>query len=85
MARFGGEEFILVLPETTLQGAMQLAERIRTTLEKSDFPDIQRDITASFGVTSVKEGDVMEEIFLRADRALYCSKENGRNRVTQLA
>lgn len=85
VARFGGEEFILVLPETTLQGAMQLAERIRTTLEKSDFPDIQRDITASFGVTSVKEGDVMEEIFLRADRALYCSKENGRNRVTQLA
>ena len=85
VARFGGEEFILVLPETALQGAMQLAERIRATLEKKDFSGIQRSITASFGITDVKVGDTMEEVFLRADRALYCSKENGRNRVTQLA
>lgn len=85
VARFGGEEFILVLPETTLQGAMQLADRIRTTLERRDFSGIERSITASFGITVIKEGDAMEEILLRADRALYISKENGRNRVSQLA
>lgn len=85
VSRFGGEEFILVLPETTPQGAVQLAERIRVTLENKHFSGILRHITASFGVTCTKEGDAMEEILLRVDRALYCSKENGRNRVTQLA
>jgi diguanylate cyclase (GGDEF)-like protein len=85
VARFGGEEFILVLPETTLQGAMQLAERIRATVEETNIPGIQHTITASFGITAMSPRDCMEEILLRADRALYCSKENGRNRITQLA
>lgn len=85
VARFGGEEFILVLPETTLQGALLLAERIRATLERKDFSGIERRITASFGVTVTKKGDTLEEILLRADRALYVSKETGRNRVSQLA
>ncbi|OED35540.1 hypothetical protein AB833_30475 [Chromatiales bacterium (ex Bugula neritina AB1)] len=85
VGRFGGEEFCIVMPATSLHEAANLAETLRDTLEKgigANFLD-KCQITASFGVASIHSGaskphDMVEQ----ADRALYFSKENGRNKVT---
>ncbi|MFO0753830.1 MAG: PAS domain S-box protein [Thermodesulfovibrionales bacterium] len=79
-ARYGGEEFILCAPETTLQGALDLAEKIRQTIESHSFDNAGR-ITVSGGVTELREGDSVDSLIGRADSALYRAKEKGRNRV----
>ena len=79
-ARYGGEEFTLFAPETTLQGAMELAEKIRQTVETHSFDEVGR-ITVSIGVSEFKEGDTMDSLVRRADSALYLAKRKGRNRV----
>ena len=81
VARYGGEEFVVLLPNTDTKGAMILADRLREKI--ANAPWQQRDVTASFGVATltseIKEGS---ELTGMADRALYVSKENGRNRCT---
>ncbi|MDH5560430.1 MAG: diguanylate cyclase [Deltaproteobacteria bacterium] len=77
-ARWGGEEFILLLPQTTKQGAGLFAERIREMIEDTDFP-IAGKITASFGVAELDSDDI--ELFKKVDAALYKAKETGRNKV----
>ena len=79
-ARWGGEEFVLLLPETGFETAMQIAEKIRQETENSLFSDTCR-ITASFGVTQFLEGDTETVLINRADEALYKAKTNGRNRL----
>ncbi|MCX7711194.1 MAG: GGDEF domain-containing protein [Clostridia bacterium] len=79
-ARFGGEEFIIVLPETDIQAAEMLAERVRKDVEAFKFKKIGH-ITISLGVTSFSIGDSEETMTKRADIALYKAKNNGRNRV----
>jgi len=80
LVRWGGEEFIIIAPETDLGRAKALAERIRTAIENYRF-DQAGKITISFGVTEFKESDT-EDIFIRrADDAMYRAKEKGRNRV----
>jgi diguanylate cyclase (GGDEF)-like protein/PAS domain S-box-containing protein len=86
-ARFGGEEFVLVLPETDAEAAKQIAERCRGTIFKMQIPHEKsatgRLVTLSLGVgTIVPSHDAEPKIFIEAvDRLLYRAKQNGRNRV----
>lgn len=79
--RFGGEEFVLCLPDTPKNGALEVAERIREALEPIKIPtnDGTLQITISLGVTESKNDQKVEDTLRRADRALYRAKENGRN------
>ena len=79
LGRFGGEEFMLLLPETSLDDATQVAERIRTVCAE---PGQQPGCTVSIGVASLLDSrDSMEALLARADAAMYRAKDNGRNRV----
>ena len=82
LGRWGGEEFLIICPHTTLESAMQLAERLRRHVAEIQFPEVGQK-TASFGVACYREGDQAEDVMKRADDALYRAKENGRNRVEQ--
>jgi two-component system, cell cycle response regulator len=83
--RYGGEEFTVILPQTDCSSAMNLAQRIRKTIEAHflSFPD-QEKITVSIGVTEYATGDTLTEFIHRADKALYMAKESGRNRISWL-
>jgi diguanylate cyclase (GGDEF)-like protein len=84
MARFGGDEFILLLPETNSKGALDVAERIRKAVESSRFDVRSGDtnITVSLGIASYPEdGANLDVILDKADKAMYRSKQRGRNRV----
>jgi diguanylate cyclase (GGDEF)-like protein len=80
VARWGGEEFVLLLPETDINKAASIAEKLRTEIENNRFSYVGK-ITASFGVTEFVPGDNDISFIKRADDALYRAKENGRNRV----
>jgi two-component system cell cycle response regulator len=89
LTRYGGEEFLVVLPETTLEGASRLAERIREVVSQCEMKWQEEVIrlTSSFGVTgfdqSTPEDKVSPDALIReADKNLYQSKHEGRNRVT---
>ncbi|WPL15382.1 putative diguanylate cyclase YdaM [Thiorhodovibrio winogradskyi] len=80
IARWGGEEFLILLPDTDTQGALQLAERLRARLLKTGFPAVGQ-VTASFGV-AMDDNDLDEQTWIdRADEALYAAKAAGRNQV----
>ncbi|MDH5613320.1 MAG: diguanylate cyclase [Gammaproteobacteria bacterium] len=79
-ARWGGEEFAILLPETDLSTAFEMAEKLRLVIEKHQLPNVGK-YTASFGVTQVVKDDNEIKIINRADKALYKAKENGRNKV----
>ena len=80
LGRWGGEEFLIICPETGLEGAAQFAEKIRKKIELHHFPAIN-DITSSFGVATFHDGDDQHSMMKRADQALYRAKDKGRNRV----
>jgi diguanylate cyclase (GGDEF)-like protein len=80
LVRWGGEEFVMIAPETDLEGAGVLAERMRKGIESYGFDKVER-VTVSFGVTEFKKDDDMDSVLKRADDALYKAKLNGRNRV----
>jgi len=80
VARFGGEEFCIILPNTTQEQAIRIAEAIRIKVEKATFEDIP--VTCSFGVTSIKfKARTPSELIEQADLALYEAKSLGRNQV----
>ncbi len=79
-ARWGGEEFIVTLPSTSLENAMHLAETVRENIEQSIFPEVNK-ITCSIGVSSLNEEDSVDTLIKRADMALYEAKASGRNCV----
>ncbi|MBZ4672593.1 MAG: response regulator receiver modulated diguanylate cyclase with sensor [Deferribacteraceae bacterium] len=79
-ARWGGEEFIILLPETKLNSAINLAENLRKMIEEAQILD-DRKVTVSFGVTEYKNGDTVDSVVKRADDMLYKAKSSGRNRV----
>lgn len=88
VARYGGEELALVLPQTDLEGAYALAERIRRSIEAQVVKDNRGrklpTVTASIGVAEMVLQDATPEVLLeRADEALYSAKHNGRNQVVQ--
>jgi diguanylate cyclase (GGDEF)-like protein len=84
-ARYGGEEFVIILQATPIKTALEVAERIRTTVETNSFvfENTRIPVTISVGVASRLENENdWEKLFKRADEALYISKQSGRNQVT---
>lgn len=86
VARTGGEEFLLILPETELNAARVLAERIREAIgQRPMLVDSQRiGVTVSLGVACMVGGTNLDELSLEADRAMYLAKRGGRNRVASV-
>jgi diguanylate cyclase (GGDEF)-like protein len=80
LARWGGEEFVVLSPGVTADGEVALAERLRAAAAGYDHASAGT-VTASFGVAEHRPGETPDELFARADRALYRAKEGGRNRV----
>ncbi|ABM02127.1 diguanylate cyclase [Psychromonas ingrahamii 37] len=88
IGRIGGEEFAVIIPHADLEIATELAQRLRLGIEKVEIiiDNQPVKITACFGVTSIDiKSESLDEALKRADKALYLAKENGRNRVEQLA
>lgn len=81
VGRFGGEEFVIICPESDIQVVIKLMENFRAIIENYNFGKI-KNITASFGVTVLKESDDRDSILRRADKALYEAKNSGRNKVS---
>ena len=80
VARWGGEEFMVLLPAVKLDEAALVAQKLKINIEELDI-ELVGKITASFGVTQVREGDMMDDAVQRADEALYLAKRSGRNCV----
>lgn len=82
VGRFGGEEFLALLPNTNLSGALSWAERARKAIETHGYHELQGQmVTASFGVAELRAGEKVDSLLRRADMALYQAKQRGRNRV----
>ncbi len=80
LARWGGEEFVVLAPALGISGAVTLAQRLRTAIAAQEIPGVGQ-VTASFGVAEVRPDDTPDTLLDRADQALYGAKENGRDRV----
>jgi diguanylate cyclase (GGDEF)-like protein len=82
--RYGGEEFLVLLPDTPIAGARRVADTLRREISEQPIPwnDTSLTVTASFGVTTITAGEVDPlAIVARADAALYRAKDAGRDRV----
>ena len=80
IGRWGGEEFLVVCPDTDLTDALVVAERLRSGIETYHFSVVNHK-TSSFGVATIRSGEMISSLVARADAALYRAKQNGRNRV----
>ena len=82
VGRYGGEEFLILLPETHRVGAVSICEKIRAAVSHLVITGLEREVTASFGVAILPDDAYDADMLMRnADRALYTAKSNGRNRV----
>jgi diguanylate cyclase (GGDEF)-like protein len=81
VARFGGEEFVVLMPDTDLANAFAIADRIREAFAASTIEPLPNPLTASFGVAEMAPGEQGNDLLRRADIALYDAKHSGRNRV----
>jgi diguanylate cyclase (GGDEF)-like protein len=80
--RYGGEEFLLLLPGTDHEGAIEVSEKLRSAIEALEFQQIELRVTASFGIASYPLDALDADALIRmSDRALYAAKAKGRNRV----
>ena len=79
-ARWGGEEFAIILTNTNLNAAQTFAEKIRLSIQQHNFKNNLK-LTCSFGVTTIQDEDYEDVLFKRADTALYRAKREGRNQV----
>ena len=84
VGRWGGEEFLVICPETTLGGATVLAEKLRSSIDRVRFAEAGHK-TASFGVAGFLPQDTVQTLIYRADQAMYAAKQSGRNRVETAA
>ncbi|WP_417334324.1 diguanylate cyclase [Halarcobacter sp.] len=80
VGRYGGEEFVIICPESDVEGVIKLMETFKEKICKHKFSKVENK-TASFGVTMSQRGDTIESILKRADDALYKAKDNGRNKI----
>lgn len=78
--RWGGEEFVILLPRTTLEHALQIAENLRAAVAQITIPGLPR-FTVSIGVARHNQGESIDDLFKRVDDALYRAKNDGRNKV----
>jgi diguanylate cyclase (GGDEF)-like protein len=83
-ARWGGEEFVLLSSDTPIDEATLVAEKIREIISTYEF-DHGLHVTASFGVSTLKLNQTIDQLFITADKALYQAKHNGRNKVVAIA
>jgi len=81
--RYGGEEFVLILNNTKINDAKNVAENLRKRIYQKLIIGKKRHVTVSIGISEFKKGDNLDSIFKRADSALYKAKNNGRNQVVQ--
>ena len=81
LARWGGEEFLVLLPETDMAGALPIAERIRQQVSQIKLPKIPEGLTISIGMCEAKPGMELKAVTSLADEALYQAKASGRNRI----
>ena len=79
-ARWGGDEFVILLPNTDAKQAFEITERIRISIQNSKYNDIE-NVTCSFGLVSLQKGDNTESLLQRADKYLYRAKKMGKNTV----
>jgi diguanylate cyclase (GGDEF)-like protein len=81
--RYGGEEFVVIMNRTDLDGALILAERIRKQIAEmtTSYDDNAISVTVSIGISNLQPHDSLTSLFDRADKALYSAKQNGRNRI----
>jgi diguanylate cyclase (GGDEF)-like protein len=80
VGRYGGEEFIVILPDTDVEGAKQVAEKIRVKIEQGKILGDKRDVTISLGISNYPHHSMTyEELVEKADQALYAAKNSGRN------
>ncbi len=85
VGRYGGEEFVILCPDTALEEGVRRAERIRHAIELSHVGGIKSlRVTSSFGVSQSEPGDTVEKVLRRADQALYKAKHSGRNRTCSM-
>ncbi len=84
--RYGGEEFVVILPKCDLDGAVLLAERVRSGIEAAAFATCagKLSVSVSVGCAMHRPGDDQQSLFNRADQALYQAKENGRNQICSI-
>ncbi|RXK06660.1 transporter substrate-binding domain-containing diguanylate cyclase [Halarcobacter bivalviorum] len=80
VGRYGGEEFVIICPESSLEGVLKLMKTFKEKISTYEFYKVKNK-TASFGVTISQKDDTIESILKRADEALYKAKENGRNKI----
>lgn len=83
LARWGGEEFAILCPATEPEHAKQLSEKLRSLIESAEFNTV-KSLTCSFGVSCASKYESLRELYVRADKALYQSKRDGRNAITYL-
>ncbi|ADU66201.1 diguanylate cyclase [Desulfurispirillum indicum S5] len=83
VGRWGGEEFIIILPGCPIGTATEIAERIRTAIAEFPFADITHPVTASIGVTGYISGESIEDLMGRVDHGMYSGKTGGRNQVVR--
>ena len=84
VGRYGGEEFLIILPETSLDKALVLAEKLRRRVSELTFPvdgQVLKDVTISIGATEYEDDPNIDEFINRSDKWLYAAKQNGRNQV----
>ena len=85
VCRYGGEEFLVLLPTTELQKALDTAERLRKLIDQTVTTKKEHgaevNLTISLGVSELKEVDSLDSLIYRADNALYIAKQEGRNQV----
>ena len=82
VGRYGGEEFLLLLPDTGRDQAVVVAEKVRAAVAGLGLSEINQPVTASFGIAAIPDDAADGDTLIRAaDRALYAAKGNGRNRV----
>ena len=80
ISRWGGEEFLAIVPDVDASGLQRVAERLQTAIASMQVAPV-RQVTASFGTTMLRPGDSLDSVLQRADQALYRAKEQGGNRV----
>ena len=81
-SRWGGEEFLILFPQITIDKIINIAENLRKIIATTVFDSIE-NITVSIGIAMVKKEDTMDSVIIRADDAVYRAKHNGKNRVEE--